>query len=59
MINCLGESIRYALVTDIMKSKFISVMADESSDVLMTEQLAVCIRYLNRSSVNEVFLGFV
>ena len=45
MINCLGESIRNALVTDIRKSKFISVMADESSDVSMTEQLAVCIRY--------------
>ena len=64
MINCLGESIRNALVTDIRKSKFISVMADESSDVSMTEQLAVCIRYLNASSddevrVNEVFLGFV
>ena len=63
MINCLGESIRNALVTDIRKSKFISVMADESSDVSMTE-LAVCIRYLNASSddevsVNEVFLGFV
>ena len=64
MINCLGESIRNALVTDIRKSKFISVMADVSSDVSMTEQLAVCIRYLNASSddkvsVNEVFLGFV
>jgi len=64
MINCLGESIRNNLVTDIMKSKLISVMADESSDVSMTEQLAVCIRYLNASSddevsVNEVFLGFV
>lgn len=63
MINCLGESIRNALVTDIRKSNFISVMADESSDVSMTEQLAVCIRYLNASSddevsVNEVFLGF-
>ncbi|XP_044167683.1 uncharacterized protein LOC122951709 [Acropora millepora] len=39
-------------------------MADESSDVSMTEQLAVCIRYLNASSddeasVNKVFLGFV
>ncbi|XP_068720569.1 52 kDa repressor of the inhibitor of the protein kinase-like [Montipora capricornis] len=39
-------------------------MADESSDVSMTEQLAVCIRHLNASSddevsVNEVFLGFV
>ena len=39
-------------------------MADESSDVSRAEQLAVCIRYLNTSSddevsVNEVFLGFV
>ena len=63
MINCLGESIRNALVTDIRKSNFISVMADESAHVSMTEQLAVCIRYLNASSddevsVNEVFLGF-
>ena len=33
MINCLGESIRNPLVTDIRKWKFISVMADKSSDV--------------------------
>ena len=64
MINCFGESIRNALITDIRKSKFISAMVVESSDVSMTEELAVCILYLNASSddkvsVNEVFLGFV
>ena len=64
MINCLGKSIGNALVTDIRKSKFISVMADESLDISMTEQLVVCIRYLNtpsddKVSVNEVFLGFI
>ena len=54
MINCFSESIRNALVTDIRKSKFISVMADESSDVSMTEQLAVCIRYMKRHRTTKL-----
>ena len=64
IIECLGDNIRAAIVDEITKSKFISIMADETADVSMTEQLAVCVRYLSKPSseemeVNEAFLGFV
>lgn len=65
MIDCLGEVIRSTLVSNVNQSKFISIMADETTDVSTIEQLSVCVRYLGMSSatnkveVDEVFLGFV
>lgn len=51
-------------MSEIAKSKFVSVMADESADVSTIKQLSVCIRYLSKLSaeeiqVHETFLGFV
>ena len=65
MIDCLGEVIRSTLVSNVNQSKFISIMADETTDVSTIQQLSVCVRYLGMSSatnkveVDEVFLGFV
>ncbi|XP_028516933.1 uncharacterized protein LOC114575707 [Exaiptasia diaphana] len=65
MIDCLGEVICSTLVSKVNKSKFISIMADETTDVSTIEQLSVYVRYLDMSSVinnvevDEVFLRFV
>ncbi|KAK2548314.1 52 kDa repressor of the inhibitor of the protein kinase [Acropora cervicornis] len=53
MINCFGESIRNALVTDIRKSKCID---DRTTGGLYTVHEASSD---DEVSVNEVFLGFV
>lgn len=59
MITCCGEEIRDRIVAEIQKSKYFTVLADETSDISGMEQLTICIRYLSSDSdINEDFLGF-
>lgn len=64
IIQSIGSIVLKHLVSEINQSKFISVMADETTDVSSTEQLALCIRYLKTTEtlakeIVEVFVGFV
>lgn len=60
LIPCLGDEIRERIVKQIEKSKFFSVMADETTDESTKAQLSVCVRYLTDNfEVEETFLGFV
>ncbi|KAE9526639.1 hypothetical protein AGLY_013287 [Aphis glycines] len=43
----------------IIDSKFFTVLADETSNILVVEQLALCVRYVDKNkNVNEVFFKF-
>ncbi|MES9880276.1 MAG: DUF4371 domain-containing protein [Sedimenticola sp.] len=59
IITCIGDYIRAKIVGDINKSPFFSIMADETTDAGVCEQLSICVRYLVNSEVREDFLGFV
>ena len=60
LISCLGDEIRESVVKQIEKSKFYSVMADETTDESTKTQLSICVRYLaDNFEVEEAFLGFV
>ncbi|XP_068762515.1 zinc finger MYM-type protein 1-like [Montipora capricornis] len=60
LISCLGDEIRESVVKQIEKSKFYSVMADETTDESTKTQLSICVRYLTDNfEVEEAFLGFV
>ena len=60
LISCLGDEIRYCIVNLIDKSKFYSVMADETTDESTKTQLSACVRYLTDTFVvEEAFLSFV
>lgn len=59
-ISCLGNEICESVVKQIEKSKFYSVMADETTDESTKTQLSICVRYLTDNfEVEEAFLGFV
>lgn len=59
LISCLGNEIRESVVKQIEKSKFYSVMADETTDESTKTQLSICVRYLTDNfEVEEAFLGF-
>lgn len=61
MISCCGDEIRDFIVRRIQKSKYFSVLADETADISGTEQLSICIRYVSESDnfeIHEDFLGF-
>lgn len=61
MISCCGDEIRDCIVRRIQKSKYFSVLADETADISGTEQLSICIHYVSESDHFEIhkdFLGF-
>ena len=60
MIAVCGEVIRSSILQEIRCAPLLSIMADEAMDVSNKEQLALCIQYVNSSTLNivERFLGF-
>ena len=63
IIECIESDIREQIVAQCVESMFMSVMADETTDCGATEQLSICVRYVNQTSsgkseVCEDFLGF-
>ncbi|XP_066984526.1 52 kDa repressor of the inhibitor of the protein kinase-like [Macrobrachium rosenbergii] len=59
IIACIDEHISNVISERISKSKFFSVIADETTDNNRKEQLSVSVRYLDEGKVREDFLGFV
>jgi hypothetical protein len=61
IIDCCGEVIIEKIVTKIKASKFFTIMADETTDVSIKEQLSICIRYFNTTDckIEEDFIKFV
>lgn len=48
------------IVAEIKDAKFFSIWADEATDCSNTEQMAVVIRFVDRTlTIREEFLGFV
>ena len=65
IINLCGERILRTLVADIRKARYISLVADETSDVERDEPLYICVCYVSVTEsgvgeeVREDFVGFV
>lgn len=60
IIECCGEYIRNTLVTEIKSVKFFSILADEAQDVSNKEQMALVLRYIDKSGdIKENFLKFI
>jgi hypothetical protein len=62
IINSCGDIILKKLVKEINDSGYFSVLADETTDVSVKEQLTLCVRYLvgtgKDRNVHESFLKF-
>ena len=63
LIQVCDETIRESLVCDCRSAQFFSVLADETTDVSTTEQLSICVRFVDTTGsqvkLREEFLGFV
>ena len=46
VIKCFEQELRGIIISEVKQVKFLSVMADECSDVANKEQLAIVIRYM-------------
>lgn len=61
IIECCGEVITDKIVNKIKESKFFTIMADETTDLSVKDQLTICIRYFNTKDyrIEEDFITFV
>lgn len=53
IIKICGEIIQHEIVTKINRAKSFSILMDETTDISRTEQLALCIRYVDIDEENE------
>ncbi len=59
MISVCGENIKKMLAARINSAKFITVIADETTDNGKLEQLSICVRYVDSNdTIREDFLKF-
>lgn len=58
IIDLCGQSISEKLVQMCNTSGIFSLIADEATDAATMEQMALCVRYLEKDEVREDFLGF-
>lgn len=55
-----GNIILQTIVEKVNDSQCFSVLADETTDISVTEQLALCVRYIDKeNNVNDSFLKFI
>ncbi|CAN7978353.1 unnamed protein product [Ixodes persulcatus] len=61
IISIIGNLIQDKIVEAVHKAGFFVVLADETSDVSQTEQLSLCVKYVEPSTmiIREDFLCFV
>lgn len=55
-----GDIILKKIVNQVNDLKCFTVLADETTDISVVEQLALCVRYVEKNkNVNEEFLKFI
>lgn len=60
IVSSCGNIILQTIVKKVNDSQCFSVLADETTDISVTEQLALCVRYIDKeNNANESFLKFI
>lgn len=60
IISSCGNLILQTIVKKVNNSQCFTVLADETTDISVTEQLALCVRFIDeQNNVNECFLKFM
>ena len=61
LIDLAGLVVKESILNDVRSAGWFSVMADECTDVATLEQMSICIRFVDRKTlqVREEFVGFV
>lgn len=58
LMKAAADCVTDTIVTEAKAAPFFAVIADETRDLSVREQLSVCIRYVFNETVNERFTGF-
>lgn len=59
LISACALETKDGILKEVRSSGMFAIMADEAKTRNVTEQLAICIRYVHNDVVKETFLGFV
>lgn len=59
IISIINTIMLTKLVSKVNKAGAFSVLADETTDISTTEQVTLCVRYVNENKIYEDFLQFV
>jgi hypothetical protein len=59
ILNIKASQLTIKTVAQVTKSKYFSVIADETRDISNVEQLCVALRFYDMDTVQETFLSFV
>lgn len=60
LINICNDIILKKIVTKVNEAQCFSVLADETTDISTSEQLTLCVRYIDsEGNLNEDFLKFI
>lgn len=59
IINLISQWIQEEIGKEVKKAKFYSLLIDSTQDVSVTDQLAVCVRYVIQTEVKERLIQFL
>ena len=54
-----GEYIKERIIYEIKKYKYLSVLADETTDIANNKQMDLAIRYFDSKCITEMFISFI
>lgn len=58
LISCITEVVNMEIMYELNKAKFVSIQADETTDVSCKSHMSVILRYVIESNIEERFIGF-
>ena len=58
LIEVVSNYICNSIIQEVKISKFVTLIADEVTDVSNHEQLSICLHYVHGTTVKEVFVGY-
>lgn len=59
LIECVTSVLNSVIFEEIQAAKYVSIQADESSDVSCRSQISIILRYVIKQNIVERFVGFV
>ena len=61
VIESIGKYLQKKVLDRVKKARFYSILCDETTDVSTTEQMTICVRYIDMEDLKmcEDFLGFI
>jgi len=59
LLECAANVIKQKITDEVKRAGMFAVIVDEARDVSKTEQMSICLRYVNGHEICERFLNFV